>query len=97
MTIKLKNILSSMRKNSHYKILRREPKKQHLSTVPKSCSFFKYIWIELLYYKSIYIESVHEPYDTNIPISYELYHIINGKAQLLNIKKKISPKKFSKK
>ena len=82
-----------MRKNSHYKILRREPKKQH--TVPKSCSFFKYIWIELLYYKSIYIESVHEPYDTNIPISYELYHIINGKAQLLNIKKKKFPQKNS--
>ena len=27
-----------MRKNPHDKILKKEPKKQHLSTVPKSCS-----------------------------------------------------------
>ena len=27
-----------MRKNSHGKILKRKPKEQHLSTIPKSCS-----------------------------------------------------------
>ena len=27
-----------MRKNSHGKILRGEPKEQHITTVPKSCS-----------------------------------------------------------
>ena len=27
-----------MRKKSHGRILRKEPKKQHLNTVPKSCS-----------------------------------------------------------
>ena len=30
-----------MRKNSHGKILRGKPKKQHLSIVPKSCSYVK--------------------------------------------------------
>ena len=29
-----------MRKNSHGKILRGEPKKQHLSAVPKFCPFY---------------------------------------------------------
>ena len=29
-----------MRKNSHGRILKGEPKEQHLSTVPKSCSIF---------------------------------------------------------
>jgi len=28
-----------MKKNPHGRILKREPKEQHLSTVPKSCSF----------------------------------------------------------
>ena len=29
-----------MRKNLHDKILKGEPKEQHLNTVPKSCSYF---------------------------------------------------------
>ena len=34
-----------MRKNSHDKILERELKKQHLSTVLKSYSYLNYIYI----------------------------------------------------
>ena len=41
-----------MRKNSHDKILKMEPKEQHLNTVPKSCSFINY---DLLYYQNINI------------------------------------------
>ena len=37
--LNLKNTLSLMRKKPHGRILREEPKKQHLNTVPKSCSF----------------------------------------------------------
>ena len=37
-----------MRKNSHVKILKREPKEQHLSIVPKSCSFKKSIFQKYL-------------------------------------------------
>ena len=29
-----------MKKNPHDRILKEEPKEQHLSTVPKYCSFF---------------------------------------------------------
>jgi len=36
--LNLKNILSSMRKKPHGKILREEPKEQHLSSVFKFCS-----------------------------------------------------------
>ena len=32
-----------MRKNPRDKILKNEPKKQHLSTVPKSCYIYIYI------------------------------------------------------
>ena len=31
-----------MRKNPHDRILKGEPKEQHLNTVPKSCSMFIY-------------------------------------------------------
>ena len=34
-----------MRKNPHGRILKVKPKKQHLSTVPKSCSIYIYIYI----------------------------------------------------
>ena len=30
-----------MRKNSHGRILKREPKEQHLSTIPKFCPFLE--------------------------------------------------------
>ena len=36
--LNLKNTLPSMRKKSHDRTLRDEPKEQHLSTVPKSCA-----------------------------------------------------------
>ena len=41
-----------MRKNSHDRILKMEPKEHHLSTVLKSCSFINY---DLLYYQNIII------------------------------------------
>ena len=31
-----------MKKNPHDKILKGKPKKQHLSTIPKSCSMINY-------------------------------------------------------
>ena len=39
-----------MLKNSHDRILRREPKEQYLSTVPKSCPIRKYTWIKHLWF-----------------------------------------------
>ena len=39
-----------MRKNPHDKILKREPKKQHISTIPKSWCVYIYI------YSSIHIQ-----------------------------------------
>ena len=39
--LNLKNTLWFMRKKPHDRILREEPKKQHLNTVPKSCSSSK--------------------------------------------------------
>ena len=41
-----------MRKNSHDRILKGEPKKQHLSTIPKSCS--------------IYIKKIHDQTFTSL-------------------------------
>ena len=41
-----------MRKNPHGKILKEEPKKQNLSTVPKSWYIYVYIYI----YSSIHIQ-----------------------------------------
>ena len=38
-----------MRKYSHGRILKEEPKEQHVSTVPKSCSFNN-IWGHMIRY-----------------------------------------------
>ena len=37
-----------MRKNSYGKILKGEPKEQHLSTVPKSCLIYIHIYIYII-------------------------------------------------
>ena len=37
-----------MRENPHDRILKNEPKKQHISTVPKSCSFILPYYVSLL-------------------------------------------------
>ena len=56
-----------MRKNSHDKILERELKKQHLSTVLKSYSYLNYIYICKNYYIhfNVYLLSIflliHKP------------------------------------
>ena len=39
-----------MRKNSHDKILKRDPKEQYLSTVPKSCSNLNIVGSHFLYF-----------------------------------------------
>ena len=45
-----------MSKNPHRRILKCEPKKQHLSTVPKFCPIYIYIYIYIV--KAILASSV---------------------------------------
>ena len=37
-----------MSKNSHDRMLKVKPKKQHLSTIPKSCPIYIYIYIQIV-------------------------------------------------
>ena len=54
-----------MRKNPHDRILRVEPKEQHLNTVPKSCPFFITCPVQI-YVSSITLKKKKSDFDIHL-------------------------------